>query len=330
VKRPGVRLRAFAARVCSEKTMERLIDPVVADLQTEYASAIGVRRRWLTRMAGYIAFAKVSLWCALLGVREAGRHWSSEDRQGLRHTLWLSACAIVIVSVPLWLLELPTTRDLLESMRDTEFPPSASVQRLMFYLVPAILPLSVPIGLAMGIALAASGRALSRRLIATIVLVALVTSAMSVAVFGWLTPTTNQLYREAIVGEYVVKGDREFTLPELNRLVQPHMRGRLGMPSQRYDSFVFELHNRIGFSIAPLTFCAFALVLATRRRAGHFAVVGAVSLTSVGYLMIHWLGNALSVGESVSPQLGAWLPQIALILTTIAVGVPRTFIRRRV
>jgi lipopolysaccharide export LptBFGC system permease protein LptF len=92
---------------------------------------------------------------------------------------------------------------------------------------------------------------------------------------------------------------------------------------------VFELHNRIGFSIAPLTFCAFALVLAIRRRAGHFAVVGAVSLTSVGYLMIHWLGNALSVGEAVSPQLGAWLPQIALILTTIAVGVPRTFMRRR-
>jgi hypothetical protein len=308
--------------------MERLIDPVLADLQAEYAAAIGVRRRWLTLMVGYIAFGKVSLWCALLGVGEAGRNWNNADRQGLRHTLWLSACAIVIVSVPLWLLELPTTRELLESMRDTEFPPTASVQRLMLYLVPAILPLSVPIGLAMGIALA-SGRALSRRLIATIVLVALVTSAVSVAVLGWLTPTTNQLYREAIVGEYVVKGDREFTFPELNRLVQQQMHGRPGMPSHRYDSFVFELHNRIGFSIAPLTFCAFALVLAIRRCAGQVAVVGAVSLAGVGYLMIRWLGNALSVSELVSPQLGAWMPQIVLILTTIAVGVPRTFIRRR-
>jgi hypothetical protein len=199
VSRPGTRLRALAARVCSEKTMERLIDPVIGDLQVEYASASAMRRRWLALLTGYIAFAKVSLWCGLLGLREACRNWSSEDRQGLLYTLWLSGCAIVIVSVPLWLLELPTTRFMLESMKDTEFPPNASVQRLMIYLVPAILPLSIPVGLAMGIALAASGRTLSRRLIATIVLLVLATSAVSVVIIGWLTPTTNQLYREAIL-----------------------------------------------------------------------------------------------------------------------------------
>jgi lipopolysaccharide export system permease LptF/LptG-like protein len=329
MKRPGVRLRAFAARVCSEKTMERLIDPVVADLQTEYASAIGVRRRWLTRMAGYIAFAKVSLWCALLGVREAGRNWSDEDRQGLRHTLWLSACAIVIVSVPLWLLELPSTRALLESMQDTEFPPTASVQRLMFYLVPAILPLSMPIGLAIGVAFGAHRRALSRRLIATIILLALATSAISVMNVGWLSPATNQLFREAIVGEFVMKGDRELTLPQLNRLAQPSVRARPGIRSDRYRSFVFEFHHRLAFAIAPLTFCAFALVLALRRRAKPLTALVAVSFTGVAYLMIRWLGNALSVNESVAPQLGAWMPQLALLVTTIVVGIPRTFIRTR-
>ena len=309
--------------------MERLVDPVIADLQTEYTSAITTRRRWLALLTGYIAFAKVSLWCGLLGLREVRRNWSTEDRQGLIHTLWLSGCAIVIVSVPLWLLELPTTRDLLESMRDTEFPPNASVQRLMFYLVPAILPISMPIGLAIGVALAASGRAVSRRLIGTVMLVALATSAISVTTLGWLTPTTNQLYREAIVGGFVVKGDREFTLPELNRLVQTDVGARFRLPSHRYASFAFELHQRLGFAVAPLTFCAFGLVLAIRRGAGQVAVVTAVSLAGVGYLMLRWLGNALSVAESVSPQLGAWMPQIALILTTIVVGVPRTFIRRR-
>jgi hypothetical protein len=303
---------------------------VIADLQAEYASAIGMRRRWLALFTGYIAFAKVSLWCGLLGLREARRNWSDEDRQGLLRTLWLTGCAIVIVSVPLWLLELPTTRDLLESMRDTEFPPSATVQRLMIYLVPAILPLSIPLGLAMGVAFGTHGRALSPRLLGTIILVALAASVVSVINVGWLNPATNQLYREAIVGQYVPKGDHEFTLTELNRcLVQPDARARLGVSSYRYRSFLFELHQRLGLAIAPLTFCAFALVLASRRRAKRVAVVAAVCIAGLGYWLVRWLGNGLSLSESVSPQLGAWMPQIALLLTTILVGISRTFIRTR-
>src|SRR6185503_14667548 len=112
--------------------------PAIGDLQIEYASAIGLPRRSLALLVGYIALAKVSVWCGLVGLREARRNWSDQDQLGLLHTLWLSGCAIVIVSVSLWLLELSRTREMLESMRDTEFPPTASVQRLMIYLVPAI------------------------------------------------------------------------------------------------------------------------------------------------------------------------------------------------
>jgi hypothetical protein len=321
VSRPGTRLRAVAARVCSATTMERFIDPVIADLQVEYASAIGRRRQWLALLAGYIAFAKVSLWCGVLGLREARHNWSDEDRQGLFHTLWLSGCAIVIVSVPLWLLELPTTRDLLESMRDTEFPPTASVQRLMIYLVPAILPLGMPIGLAIGVALGAYGRALSRRLIGTIILVALAASAVTVVNVGWLTPATNQLYREAIVGQYVRKGDREFTMPELNRLRQPDVRARLGW--RRTAPFSFELHQRLSIAVAPVTFCALALVLIVRRRARRLAVLAAVSVAAIGYLMMRWLGYGLSLTESMSPPLAAWMPQMALVLTTVLVALRR-------
>jgi hypothetical protein len=38
--RPGTRLRAIAERFCSSLAMERLIDPVIADLQWEHAAAI--------------------------------------------------------------------------------------------------------------------------------------------------------------------------------------------------------------------------------------------------------------------------------------------------
>jgi hypothetical protein len=37
--RPGERLRALASRVCSARALERLIDPAIADLQSEHAQA---------------------------------------------------------------------------------------------------------------------------------------------------------------------------------------------------------------------------------------------------------------------------------------------------
>jgi hypothetical protein len=46
---PGDRLRAFASRVCRPQAMERLIDPVVADLQCEYAAAQTRRQVWRSR-----------------------------------------------------------------------------------------------------------------------------------------------------------------------------------------------------------------------------------------------------------------------------------------
>src|SRR6185436_7139154 len=56
---PGTRLRALAARLCAPMTMERLVDPAIADLQAEYeeASRAGAawRRRWIW-MRGHVAF----------------------------------------------------------------------------------------------------------------------------------------------------------------------------------------------------------------------------------------------------------------------------------
>lgn len=322
---PGTRLRALAARVCSARTMERLIDPVVADLQVEHASAAGARGRWLARLRGYVAFAKVGLWCGVFGLGEARRNWSAEDRENLRRTLWLAGGAIALVSVPLWLMELPRTRDYLESMRDTEFPPTASVQQMMMYLLPAILPLSMPIGFAIGIAFATNRRELSRRLVGAVILAALVVSVFSFATIGWLTPRTNQLYREAVVGEFVMKGDREFTLSDLRLATSEGMRQRFAQlrMSDRYRAFTFELHQRLGIAMAPLTFCALALVLTTRRRLTLTATIAGLSVAFLSYWGMRWLGYGLSLGDSMSPQLAAWIPQVVLMAGTILVALPK-------
>jgi hypothetical protein len=306
--KPGTRLRTLAARVCSDKTMERLIDPVIGDLQVEYASAIGMRR-WLALLVGYIAFAKVSVWCGLLGLREARRNWSDQDRQGLLQTVWLSACAIAIVTVPLWLLQLPRTRDMLA---DETLRSNATIQLLMIYLLPSILPLTLPVGLAIGAALAARGRALSNRATAAVMLLALGMSVTSLITLGWITPWSNQSYREALIGRTIPKGDRELTLIELANAPAT-------TDIDRTRRLLFELHGRVSFAAAPITFSAFALVIAVRRRARGTASVAAILLAAFGYYVALWIGNGFTKGGG-SPALGAWMPHVVFVLTTVLVS----------
>ena len=62
MKRPGARLRAIVARLCCAQTMERLVDPTLADLQAEYETAVSGNRKWESRrifVLGHIALIQV-------------------------------------------------------------------------------------------------------------------------------------------------------------------------------------------------------------------------------------------------------------------------------
>jgi len=93
------RLRAMAARVCSAPTMERLIDPVLTDVQIDHADAMAQGRvwrgRWI-RMVGYLAFLKV---IGLLGCERTVRGWSADDGQVFARTVRLSAAGFVVTAL---------------------------------------------------------------------------------------------------------------------------------------------------------------------------------------------------------------------------------------
>lgn len=46
VRPPGSQIRAFCEFVFSRKTLERVIDPIIADMQTEYCEALAAQRRF--------------------------------------------------------------------------------------------------------------------------------------------------------------------------------------------------------------------------------------------------------------------------------------------
>jgi hypothetical protein len=302
VKRPGTRLRALAAQLCSEKTMVRFIDPTIADLQAEYAAVRRNGSAWRcqwTLLLGYVAFARLMLWCGLFGTREAWRSWSAEDQGALNRMLLCIAiatvCATSIVGLP----------DVLRLPDMLSFNPNANarLERLVLYLVPSALALGVPAGLAIGAALGAANRIQSRRVITVICLIAVLSSVASFVNIAWVTPHANQSFREELVGRLPERGINELALTELR--------------TSPKEAFVF--HVRLALAVAPLTFAIFGIVVATRRWRWSIAV--AIACTAVvSFVVALSLGRTLVNTEVLPPQVAAWLPLLLLAYGSILIG----------
>lgn len=103
---PGSRLRAFAARWCCAETMERVVDPLIADLQREDGEARRTGRVWKgrsIRLAAAVAFTKVMVMCAWAELTSANR-WSADDRRAVARVFAVAVPVVIAVTA---LLELP-------------------------------------------------------------------------------------------------------------------------------------------------------------------------------------------------------------------------------
>ncbi len=102
MKMPGQLLRRMAAAVCRPETMERLVDPIVADLQSECASVAG-QRGWKSRLPvwrGYLAFWKaLSLYCLMQTFQP-----SRSESSGSAMRMWaFSLTAFIVMTIALTL-----------------------------------------------------------------------------------------------------------------------------------------------------------------------------------------------------------------------------------
>lgn len=121
--------------------MERLIDPMLADLQVEYGDAVRRGRMWRSRwvrVAGFITFVKV---IALYGCERAILDWTADDHRALRRTIALTIAIIVAATL---LLLVPPLLNVPSWTR-------ASRASLLVYVIPQAIPIAVPVGLTLGI-----------------------------------------------------------------------------------------------------------------------------------------------------------------------------------
>lgn len=292
---PGDRLRRVATALCRPDTMERLVDPIVADLQSECADAVG-QRGWKGRLAlwrGYLAFWKaLSLYCLMQTFQP-----SRSESSGSAMRMWaFSLTAFIVMTIALNLPPLIEHR-----WRGT----LGERVLLVFLLIPQTLPLTIPAGVSLGTLCAMRGRRPSVRSVAAFLVIAGFATFGVWAVMEWGLPAANQRFREltfAQLGDGAVINLE----PGMNELGLSRLSQRTDPAAVRHSRLLWALC----FATAPLGI--FALGLAARvRRFG--AAVAICLVASIAYIFTMFgLDEALRDGALRS--IVAWLPNLLFLL----------------
>jgi lipopolysaccharide export LptBFGC system permease protein LptF len=292
--------------------MTRLIDPLIADFQVEYADAVQRGWRWKSRwlqFGAWTAFFKVIVICTWTGWL-AWHRWTADERRMLVRALTFSG---VLVSAMTLLLEITPFMPALRYWRSA---------RLWLYLLPQALPLSITIGATLGIVFGVGGRAFSRRVTSGLVVLALTASVASLINLGWIVPAANQAFRIAVAGRAdLPKGAPELTLGELSQeidLVERNQNGRVYWYSTTWEGHVRELafnyHNRWALSLSPLVFTLLALSIAAGGAFKRWMLAVAAGGAFFSYYQLLYAGRAWVLSGSMPAYVSAWSPN-AIFLT---------------
>jgi Lipopolysaccharide export system permease LptF/LptG len=309
---PGDYLRSLARRVCSPDTMRRVIDPLLADLQFEHDNAMKagqILRARRLRFGGYLAFWRALGICATRA--SIGAIQAATDEAALGRTIGYSAAAIGAMALLLALLPFSQVE-----RRVTD----VNAGKLFVYLLPQAVPLAIAFGLPLGIVVALRGRPVSRRVVWSVLAIAVSCAAISFVVCGWVLPAANHAFRVLVSGRpFPANGANELTLPELTaRLAWLRRRAAVN----DILAFAFSYHARLAASFAPIVMALFALSLwtVTRRTLVSSIVIALALIVYVGYGAVVVIGPALSGGW---PPMWAfiWFPNMFFAAMTVVVFI---------
>jgi hypothetical protein len=296
--RPGTRLRSLAARLLDPSTMERLIDPVIADLQCEHADAVRHGRLWRARwvrIVSGIAFCKV----AALAVVATNRHGARAIAVALSAATPLMVLAICAV--------LAGTAATIHTRENMVW--------LVLYLVPQALTITLPVCLALGVFVWVRGEGVNRSTRRTALWLMRLAFVLAVVNTGWITPAANTAFRNVNAGAAMARGANELTFIELAQRVS-HV-----SPETALDGplpMAFWLNARLALAIAPVLLCVLALAGATApgRRSAAIVVFATLAVFVACYVLVpddeiailmHWLPAAAI----------PWIPNVIVALATV-------------
>jgi len=309
----GRRLRQWANRVCSARTMEQLIDPVIADLQHEYerTKATGqVLRAGFVLLRGHCAFWTVmmvhvpAIWLhrTIGGFRAS--YQESFIRAVVPAVITMVALSVALVAAPAQSIN---QRDPLGIW-------------LLILLLPQSIPFSIPLSLFTGIVCGLRQRPVTRNVRRTVVVLGLAGTLVSASTIVWIVPIANQAFRTVIARRVILEGPAEMSSRELrDQALALRNQGH----TAKAGDLLFSYHARWALAGAALVFAVFGLGV-TALRLGRVATVLVVATACVVYVNYFY-----ELHELARPRLSlfshegiaftfAWLPNLLMLLTSIA------------
>jgi len=312
---PGARLRAVATRLCDSTTIERVIEPLLADLRLEYADAVKRGRLWKSRwvrFAGYLTFMKVLAICGSERFLQRAERWTADEDRALARTIGISTVAMV------------ATACLLLAPYRASFGVHSSEWRVLAYLIPQAIPLAIPVGFTLGTLWGLKSRVVSRQLKRVVLTLAIICSLASFGTTAWIRPAANQAFREFTFRRIVrdesastrtlPKGPNELTLAELRQ------RLRSRPDADRVDRNIeFTYHMVLALPWATLALAFFALSVNQWRirRVGLCAIAFS---TCFGYYVLLVTGRTYALDGTLPAYAAAWLPNIVFAASSAALA----------
>jgi hypothetical protein len=278
MSRPGDRLRALASWIFDADTMERLIDPVVADLQVEYAEASRTGRVWRRRWVRTVGYASL-LYVAT---------------RPLRVFLALTFALTVLLALP------PILK------ADVKIVGTSAV-----YLIPEGLVLAVPMALTLAIAWA--GRSTRQSPRATII-AGVVCSIFMFVTLAWIMPSANQAFRVSLTREFnqfapPPPGPSEMSIGQ----VREQMKSTRTVNAETRD-LQLGYYWRWALSCASLPLTLLMLGLRQRGASRRFMLLAGVSIL-FGYYVLLFVSRAYMLSSSMlTPAAAAWMPNVVVTL----------------
>ncbi len=312
--RPGERLRSLAERVCSRVTMERLIDPVIADMQCEHDEAVRLGRR--ARRVHVIVAGHFAFWKVLLCHAPA---WSARvlaDCLAPGPIARALGCAAVAMFVLTSVLTAPPLLGVHGPLRGV---PTAW---LFLLLVPQAIPITLPAALLVGVLFWIHDRTITSRVRRAVVVAGFAGSLAAFGTMAWLIPAANQTFRVTVAGEYVVEGPAELSMSALRERAVSMKQG--GLPRSA-GHLLLSYHLRLALVPAALIFALFALHVA-RLRAGRGATIALASISVLVYFScLFRLANIESstFSHEAIAVVVAWVPNVILVLAMLAFAAVR-------
>jgi lipopolysaccharide export LptBFGC system permease protein LptF len=295
--------------------MERLIDPVIADMQCEHDEAVRLGRRARrvpVILAGYLAFWKVLICHAPAWLRRVLARGQAPDRWPIGRALGYAAVAMFVLT------SLLTAPPLLGGHGLHGIPAAW----LFLLLVPQAIPITLPVALLVGVSFGIHNRPVTSRIHRAVLVAGLAGSLATFGTIVWLVPAANQTFRVTVAREHVVEGPAELSISSLReRAVSMKQRG---FPRSA-GNLLLSYHLRLALVPAALIFALFALDVA-RLRARRGATIAFASIPFLVYAScLFWLSNieASTFSHEAIAVAVAWVPNVILVAAMRAFAVVR-------